>query len=63
MAKATLTLTIKLSWWLVYLYLPGLRLVTWFCVNYIDMEMRPDREKLNKALKRGARFYLNGRRV
>ena len=63
MAAATFILEVRFSWWLMYFYLPGLRLFAWLVVEFINIDAVPNLEKINKVIKKGTRFYINGKLV
>lgn len=54
-SKMCLVADIKLSWWLRYLYLPGLVFFSKICC-YFNLEIEPDWDLIEKAIKKGIKL-------
>ena len=53
--KIYLTCDIKLSWWLIYLYIPMLVLFAKMCW-YLNNEAEPNWDKVEKVIKKGIKL-------
>lgn len=49
---------VTFSWWFIYLYLPGLQFMNSIVVNYINIDAKPNQEKLDKMIRRAAKFEI-----
>ena len=53
--KMQLTVDIKLSWWLTYLYIPMLILFAKFC-QQINIDAEPNCERIRKVIRKGIKL-------
>jgi len=62
MAKVELVIEYKISWWVLNLYVPLLT-ATYFLCSLVNEDVEPNWDKVNKTIRCGTKFYINGRRV
>jgi hypothetical protein len=62
MAKVEMVVTVRVAWWFLWLYCPGVVLVTLFCRLFICPWAEPDWDKVNAVARRAVHVYVNGRK-
>tara|TARA_R100001244_G_scaffold52611_1_gene45683 strand:+ start:647 stop:844 length:198 start_codon:yes stop_codon:yes gene_type:complete len=64
MASTNLTVTIKVSWWFKYLYLPILCGAFWLIRSFISSDAEPNEDRLNYWVKKSIKVYSqSGKRI
>jgi len=63
MAKSSIELEVRFSWWLEYLYFPILSHLYRFWIDHVDIDAEPNIKSINRVVKLGTKFYINGKRI
>ena len=63
MAATNFVITVKMKWWLKFIYLPALSFINEFVVNYINVDASLNTDKVTAVFKKGLKFYCGGKRI
>lgn len=61
MAKANLSIQVKVSWWFVKLYIPTHAACHWMYVHFINHYADVNVERVKWWAGKAAKFYINGK--
>ena len=61
--KYMVIVEIRYRWWFRYLYMPTLRWLHEFMINYVSLDIDVNLDQFKRIYKLGTMIYVNGRRT